>query len=97
MLAAVTGWDFDEAFLKQTGMRIFNMRHAFNLREGQNPSDVVLPRRLVGEPAQTEGPWPGLRLITKRWLKIFSPRWIGMGKPGNPVADRWKPWAGWRM
>jgi aldehyde:ferredoxin oxidoreductase len=56
MLAAVTGWEVNDVFLKETGLRIFNMRHAFNLREGQRPSDVVLPRRLVGEPPQTEGP-----------------------------------------
>ena len=71
MLAAVTGWEFDEAFLKQTGMRIFNMRHVFNLREGQKPLDVVLPKRLVGEPAQNEGPVAGVTIDHLALAKNF--------------------------
>ncbi|MCJ7833679.1 MAG: aldehyde ferredoxin oxidoreductase, partial [Deltaproteobacteria bacterium] len=65
MLEAVTGWEFDEAFQKETAIRVFNMRHAFNLREGIKPSDVVLPKRSVGEPAQKEGPLAGVTIDHK--------------------------------
>jgi aldehyde:ferredoxin oxidoreductase len=36
-------------------MRIFTMRHAFNLREGLNPLTRNVPGRLVGEPPLREG------------------------------------------
>jgi len=54
-LAAVTGWEFDMEEMFKVGMRIFTMRHAFNLREGLNPLARNLPGRIVGEPPFTEG------------------------------------------
>ena len=39
----------------EAGMRIYTMRHAFNLREGINPLTRNMPGRLVGEPPLTEG------------------------------------------
>ncbi|MBI4765280.1 MAG: aldehyde ferredoxin oxidoreductase C-terminal domain-containing protein [Deltaproteobacteria bacterium] len=71
MLAAVTGWDVDDVFLKETGLRIFNMRHVFNLREGHKPSEVLMPRRLVGEPPQTEGPLTGVTIDHRTLAKNF--------------------------
>ena len=32
------------------------MRHAFNLREGLNPLQFKVPDRVLGRPAQKEGP-----------------------------------------
>ncbi|MBW1767339.1 MAG: aldehyde ferredoxin oxidoreductase family protein [Deltaproteobacteria bacterium] len=54
-LAAVTGWEFDMDEIFKVGMRIFTMRHAFNLREGINPLTHNVPGRIVGEPPFTEG------------------------------------------
>ncbi len=62
LLRAVTGWDFADEDRKKTGMRILNMRHAFDLREGLQPSDYVLPPRSVGEPAQADGPLAGVTI-----------------------------------
>lgn len=59
MIAAVTGWSFGGEDQKNAGIRIMNMRHAFNLREGFKPTDFVLPPRSVGEPPQVEGPLAG--------------------------------------
>jgi len=54
-LAAVTGWEYDMEEVQKTGMRIFTMRHAFNLREGLNPLTRNVPSRIVGEPPLKEG------------------------------------------
>jgi aldehyde:ferredoxin oxidoreductase len=54
-LTAVTGWDFDMDDMVNTGMRIFTMRHVFNLREGINPLKRNVPDRLIGSPPLTEG------------------------------------------
>jgi aldehyde:ferredoxin oxidoreductase len=61
-IEAVTGWDFKEEDVIRTGKRIMNMRYAFNLREGQRPTDGdnVLPKRCVGIPPQTDGPLKGI-------------------------------------
>ena len=71
MLSAVTGWDFDETMQKETGVRVFNMRHVFNLREGIKPSDVALPKRSVGEPPQQEGPLTGVTINHKALAQNF--------------------------
>ena len=70
-MEAVTGWEFKEEDVIRTGKRIPNMRHAFNLREGQKPtdSDNVLPKRCVGIPPQTEGP---LKDITVDHVKLAN-------------------------
>jgi aldehyde:ferredoxin oxidoreductase len=86
MLAAITGWDVDEAFLKETGLRVFNMRQAFNLREGQNPLETLLPSRSVGEPPQKEGPLTGVTIDHKTLAKNFyaAMDWdLESGKPSR--------------
>ncbi len=54
-LTAVTGWEIDTNECYRVGDRIANLRHAFNLREGQNPLQFEVPARLIGDPPQTEG------------------------------------------
>ena len=54
-LTAVTGWQYSLEEVYKTGLRIYTMRHAFNLREGINPLTRNMPGRIVGEPPLTEG------------------------------------------
>ncbi len=54
-LTAVTGWGYDMDEMFKTGMRIFTMRHVFNLREGINPLKRNVPGRMIGDPPLTEG------------------------------------------
>ena len=54
-LEAVTGWNYDMEETYKTGIRIFTMRHVFNLREGINPLLRNVPGRMVGDPPLTEG------------------------------------------
>jgi aldehyde:ferredoxin oxidoreductase len=55
-LNAVTGWDYTFETLHTAGERIANMRHAFNLREGQNPRKWAFPGRMIGNPPIGKGP-----------------------------------------
>jgi len=59
---AVTGWNLDIKEVLTTGARIQTLRHCFNLREGIVPTDVQLPKRMLGHPPQTEGPVAGVTL-----------------------------------
>ncbi len=72
-IEAVTGWNFKEEEVIRTGKRIMNMRYAFNLREGQKPSDSEneLPKRCVGEPPQTQGPLKGITVDHKKLASHF--------------------------
>jgi aldehyde:ferredoxin oxidoreductase len=72
-IEAVTGWDFKKEDVIQTGKRIMNMRHVFNLREGQKPNDDenALPKRCVGEPPLKEGPLKGITVDHKKLAYYF--------------------------
>ena len=55
---AATGWDFNIDEMLMTGERIQTLRQLFNIREGINPKDSLLPQRL-SMPA-TNGPYKGV-------------------------------------
>jgi len=54
-LSAVTGQDYNMEKIYEVGMRIYTMRHAFNLREGLNPLKRNVPGRMIGDPPLKEG------------------------------------------
>ena len=70
-LNAVTGWDFDLDEVFKTGLRIFTMRHAFNVREGINPLLRNVPQRLIGDPPLSEGNVKGVTVDYKTLSKEF--------------------------
>lgn len=62
-LRQVTGWDtFDLNEALTTGERINTLRHCFNLREGLEPNDFNLPRRVMGQPPFPSGPTAGVTI-----------------------------------
>jgi aldehyde:ferredoxin oxidoreductase len=90
LVEAVTGWSLDPATRKETMMRVMNMKLAFNLREGQKPSDFVLPPRAVGEPPQKEGPLAGITIDYKTLKRnFFAPmEWDeDTGKPSRKSLE----------
>jgi aldehyde:ferredoxin oxidoreductase len=64
-LSAATGQQYDMERIVETGVRIFTMRHAFNLREGINPMKRNMPGRIVGEPQLKEGNVKGITVDYK--------------------------------
>jgi aldehyde:ferredoxin oxidoreductase len=85
-MRAVTGWDIDTAELITAGERIANMRMAFNLREGIDFSSYHIPDRVVGRPAQNEGPLAGVSVdketLVTEYLKEMD--WDPLtGKPSK--------------
>jgi aldehyde:ferredoxin oxidoreductase len=59
-LAAVTGWQRSLKEVLKCGECIEVMRHAFNLREGDNPINRKVHGRIIGQPPQKEGPLAGV-------------------------------------
>ena len=68
-LSAVTGQNYDMEKIYEVGMRIYTMRHAFNLREGLNPLTRNVPGRMVGDPPLKEG---NVRDITVDYKLMLS-------------------------
>ena len=66
LMEAVTGWSFKSHDQMKAAMRVMNMKHAFNLREGLKPQDFKLPARLVGKPPQEAGPLAGVTIDEDR-------------------------------
>jgi aldehyde:ferredoxin oxidoreductase len=85
-MQVVTGWDIDTAELMTAGERIANMRMAFNLREGIDLSAYQIPDRVIGRPAQKEGPLAGISVdretLVSEYLKEMD--WdVATGKPSR--------------
>ena len=83
-LEAVTGRPFTAADSYKTGLRILNMRHAFNLREGLTPKDFKIPDRCVGNPPQPTGPVAGVEIDHEKLGRNFfaAANWdFETGKP----------------
>ncbi len=91
LVQAVTGWSFSDEEEHAAGVRIFNLRHAFNLREGLNLADFVLPKRSVGEPPLTQGPLQGVTVKHKEMIQNFCQA-IGWdettGKPSRASLEK---------
>jgi aldehyde:ferredoxin oxidoreductase len=90
-LTAVTGRSFGAEEQLQTGLRIFNMRHAFNLREGLIPSNAQLPKRCVGEPPQEQGPLEGVTIGYRQLIQNFfrAMEWDETtGKPSRSSLEK---------
>jgi aldehyde:ferredoxin oxidoreductase len=91
LLCAVTGFNYDQEELNRAGLRIFNMRHAFNFREGLRPSDFKLPKRCIGEPPQDKGPLSGVTIDHKTLIGNFfqAIEWDGRtGKPSRSALEK---------
>jgi aldehyde:ferredoxin oxidoreductase len=90
-LEAITGRSFKPQDQDATGMRILNMRHAFNLREGITPKDLTLTKRALGQPPQKEGPVAGVEIDDKKLRDNFF-AFIGWdvetGKPSKGALEK---------
>lgn len=71
LLEGITGMDFDAQTGISTGLRILNLRQAFNLREGIRPADLQLSQRAIGNPPLTAGPLKGVTVDNKRLAENF--------------------------
>ncbi|MGB9699907.1 MAG: aldehyde ferredoxin oxidoreductase family protein [Thermodesulfobacteriota bacterium] len=86
-LSLVTGWDISLADLLETGERIYNLCRLFNVREGVNRVDDVLPPRL-SEPLPA-GATAG-EIITKEDLNKMLDEYYqlrGWDKRGIPLPE----------
>lgn len=89
IIAAATGWEFDEDAFRRGGERIYNLARAFNVREGCRRADDTLPKRLLEEPL-SDGPAAGLVVDLDPLLDAYY-EFRGWDKEtGIPTAEKLK-------
>jgi aldehyde:ferredoxin oxidoreductase len=80
---ATTGWkDYSMDEGVKTGLRIQNLRQAFNIREGIDTSKWLLNERLIGP--QTSGPNKGKKVIDLIAAKVKGYEAMGWEATGRP-------------
>jgi aldehyde:ferredoxin oxidoreductase len=90
-LNAATGWNCSIEELEKTGERIANLRHIFNLREGQLPHLRHIPDVIRSNPNAKTPPLAGLRVDFETaghdWMNEM--KWdLSTGKPDrNRLRD----------
>ena len=83
-VVALTGWkDFDIDEGTKTGLRIQNLRQAFNIREGVDTSKWLLHERCIGP--QTSGPNKGKEVIDLIEAKKKGYEAMGWDHKGRPL------------
>ena len=70
-LTAVTGWEWTMDEVLEAGERIAVLRRMFNLREGVNPLEWKVPKRMLGHPPLTEGNIRGISLDDATMTREF--------------------------
>lgn len=78
LLAAVTGWNIDDAELRWTGERITNLKKRFNIREGWTRADDTLPDSLLDQPLP-DGPAAGTTLTRGELDRLVSAYYAARG------------------
>ncbi len=90
-IEAITGRSFKPQDQDTVGMRILNMRQAFNLREGITPKDLTITKRALGQPPQKEGPVAGVEIDDVKLKNNFF-SFIGWdletGKPSKGTLEK---------
>jgi aldehyde:ferredoxin oxidoreductase len=70
-LEAITGLDFSDEVTLNTGLRIWYIRAAFNLREGIKPSNMPISNRVIGAPPLPAGPTEGITVDIDQLAQNF--------------------------
>ncbi len=71
LFSAVTGFEYSESEAEALGLRSFNMRHAFNLREGFKREDFTLSERYTKSPLPATGPLANITVDAERIADNF--------------------------
>ncbi len=82
-----TGWDKTADEYMEIGKRIQTLRQLFNIREGIDPADFKLNRRLSGDVPLKDGPLKGLKVPIDEMMSRY---WKAIGwdeKSGIPLKE----------
>ncbi len=88
---SAAGWEFSDDEYLRIGERVYQLRHAFNIREGLNPRRDFRPHpRVYGDPPLKSGPLRGVTLDVEAMSQAYS-RVMGWDPhTGMPNIERLK-------
>ena len=89
LINAVTGFNYTLKELQETSERIWNLERCFNIREGKDRKDDILPGRFMEEPIP-EGPSKGM-FTPKEELDMMLDEYYkirGWDKNGIPTKEK---------
>jgi len=75
-LNAATGWQLTPDAYLVIGHRIQTIKQLFNIKQGVNPQDIRISKRVLGDPPQTEGANKGVTVQLEKLKRYY---WAGMG------------------
>jgi aldehyde:ferredoxin oxidoreductase len=89
ILSSVTGIEWTVEKLQEAGERIYNLKRAFNVREGVSRKDDTLPQRILAKPmveGGTKDHVPDLEKMLEEYYKIRG--WNSDGIPTERTLQR---------
>jgi aldehyde:ferredoxin oxidoreductase len=85
---AAAGWDLSNDDYLVIGERIYQLRHAFNVREGLNPITDFRPHpRLFGAPPLSGGPARGITIDVDRLARSYYQIMHWDPETGKPAVE----------
>lgn len=84
---AAAGWNYDGDHYMEIGERIQTIKQMFNIKQGIEPKDIKLPKRMSGEMPLTNGPLKGVKLRNEEQVALH---WKAFGwdeKNGHPLPQ----------
>jgi len=89
-LNATTGWDWSDDQWMAAGVRIENIRKAFNVREGIDLEKTKCTPRVVGNPPLADGPNAGITIDEDTMLREFHEAYGWEYPSGKPLESKLK-------
>lgn len=85
-----TGWSISIDELIKIGLRIQSLRQAFNLREGIDVVNNILPGRITGHPPDKRGPTKGISIVYEEFYKGYCKEMGWNPENGYPLEETLK-------
>lgn len=86
-LNAATGWERTAEEYLVIGHRIQALKQLFNIKQGVNPKDIRISKRVLGDPPQREGANEGVTVPLEKLRRYY---WSAMGfdsQTGVPTKE----------
>jgi aldehyde:ferredoxin oxidoreductase len=87
LLNYTTGWNLSFDNYMEIGKRIHTARQMFNVREGVNPKDNIMGKRMAGEPSLGYGPLKGITLQIDEMVKLHWKHFGWDENTGVPLPE----------
>jgi aldehyde:ferredoxin oxidoreductase len=86
-LNAATGWEKTPDEYMEIGKRIQTLRQMFNIKQGVDPKQFKMSKRMTGEPPLKEGPLKGKQVPIEAMMNLYWKHYGWDENTGIPLAE----------